>query len=71
MARSLTETLTEAAQSAVSTSNWERDQDAWNLPRAPGETIAPAGERDEPDVAKGAPGEPGAEPPAMSPDTTE
>ena len=36
VARSVTETLDEAAQAAVQASDRERDQEAWNLPRAPG-----------------------------------
>ena len=35
IARSLSETLTEAAHAAVEPSDWERDQLAWNLPIAP------------------------------------
>ena len=33
MTLSLAETLTEAAQAAVRAGDWERDQEAWNLPR--------------------------------------
>jgi hypothetical protein len=35
IARSLSETLAEAAHAAVEPSDWERDRVAWNLPRAP------------------------------------
>ena len=35
IARFLSETLAEAAHAAVEPSDWERDQVAWNLPRAP------------------------------------
>ena len=47
MARSLTETLDEAAQAAVQASDWERDQVAWNLPRASGGTIASGSDEDD------------------------
>ena len=47
MARSLTETLDEAAQAAVLAGDWERDQEAWNLPRAPGGTIASGADTDD------------------------
>ena len=66
MSQSLTEALTDAARAAVETSDWERDQEAWNLPRGegtkPSETDAddhtgqdrPAeGEADPPDTAPG------------------
>ena len=33
MTQSLTEALTEVAQAAVKAGDWERDQEAWNLPR--------------------------------------
>lgn len=52
-AQSLTETLTEAARAAMAVSEWERDQEAWNLPRAHGGTIAPDVEKAEADVAEG------------------
>jgi hypothetical protein len=45
--RSLTETLDEAAQAAAQASDWERDQEAWNLPRAPGGTIASGADKDD------------------------
>jgi hypothetical protein len=70
MARSLTETLTDAARQAVEASEWERDQDAWNLPRARGETNAPRADVDEHDAREGEPDEPG-DPPATSPGSTE
>lgn len=47
MAQSLTETLDEAAQAAVPASDWERDQEAWNLPRVPGGTIAGGADTDD------------------------
>jgi hypothetical protein len=34
MARSLNETLTAAARAAVEANDWERDRQAWNLPRS-------------------------------------
>ena len=55
-AQSLTEALTEAARTAAEASNWERDQQAWNLPRAQGETGPDEAEND---AGKGEPGEPG------------
>jgi hypothetical protein len=50
VARSLTETLDEAAQAAAQASDWERDQEAWNLPRATGGAIA---SEDKDDAAVG------------------
>ena len=47
MARSLTETRDEAAQAAVLAGDWERDQEAWNLPGAPGGTIASGADTDD------------------------
>ena len=70
MARSLTETLTDAARQAVEASEWERDQNAWNLPRARGETSARGTDIDEDDARKGDPGERG-DPPATASEPTE
>jgi hypothetical protein len=36
--KSFTEPLTEAARAALETDELERDREAWNLPRAPGDT---------------------------------
>jgi len=47
MSGSVAETPTEAAKAATRAGNWERDQEAWNLPRAPGETISNGAGRDE------------------------
>ena len=46
MTQSLTETLTEAAQAAVSADHLERDREAWNLPRAARETLRQEPHRD-------------------------
>jgi hypothetical protein len=46
IARSLSETLAEAAHAAVEPSDWERDRVAWNLPRAPRGAIARESHRD-------------------------
>lgn len=70
-ARSLTETLTEAARAAVEVSHWERDQEAWNLPRAQGGTIARGPGKDEPDAGESDLGVQGEDPPSISPETTE
>ena len=47
MVESLTETLTDAAQVAVTTDHQERDREAWNLPRASVGTLAHEAYRDE------------------------
>ena len=47
IARSLSETLAEAAHAAVEPSDWERDRVAWNLPRAPQGAIAREPHRDQ------------------------
>jgi hypothetical protein len=47
VARSRTERLDEAAQAAVQVSAWERDQKAWNLPRASGGAIASGADEDD------------------------
>jgi hypothetical protein len=70
VARSLTETLDEAAQAAVQASDSERDREAWNLPRAPGGTIASWADKDENKSGERDPGEQGPDLPA-SPKTTE
>ena len=46
MTQSLAETLTEAAQAAAKAEHLERDREAWNLPRARGETASRATHRD-------------------------
>ena len=46
MTQSLTETLTEAAQGALTADHLERDREAWNLPRAPAEAVSPGTHRD-------------------------
>jgi hypothetical protein len=47
IARSLSETLAEAAHARVEASDWERDQEAWNLPRAPQEATTREAHRDQ------------------------
>jgi hypothetical protein len=47
IARSLSETLAEAPPAAVEPSDWERDQVAWNLPRAPRAAITREPYRDQ------------------------
>ena len=47
MARSLTETLDEAAQAAVQASDRERDQEAWNLPRASAGNLSSGAGKDD------------------------
>lgn len=39
MPQLLAETLTHVAHAAARAGDWERDQEAWNLPRASGETV--------------------------------
>jgi hypothetical protein len=46
MTQSLTETLAEAAQAAAKADHSERDREAWNLPRAPAETVLQGTYRD-------------------------
>ena len=46
MVHSLTETLTEAAQAAVTADHQERDREAWNLPRASVGTLSHEAYRD-------------------------
>ena len=41
------EARTAAARAAAEASDWERDREAWNLPRAQGGTIAPIAGEDE------------------------
>jgi hypothetical protein len=55
----------------VEVSDWERDQEAWNLPRAEGETTARGANGDEHNAGASDPDERGADPPATSPETTE
>ena len=71
MARALTETLTEAARAAVEVSDWERDQKAWNLPRAQGEAIAREADTDTESAQESDPDEQEEVPPAMSQETSE
>ena len=71
MARSLAETLTDAAREAVETSEWERDQEARNLPRADGGPIRRAVEDGETDAEEGVSEEPRADPPTIPPETAE
>lgn len=70
MAKSLTEALNEAARAAVEVSDLERDQEAWNLPRAPGESIARGADEDERGAQESDAGERGADSPARPPETT-
>jgi hypothetical protein len=46
MVQSPTETLTEAAQAAVTADHQERDREAWNLPRAPVDSVVRGAYRD-------------------------
>ena len=46
MVQLLTETLTEAAQTAVKADHLERDREAWNLPRALEDTVFHGADRD-------------------------
>ncbi len=46
MVQSPTETLTEAAQAALKVDHLERDREAWNLPRAPVDSVFHAAKRD-------------------------
>ena len=46
MVRLLTRTLSEAGQAALKADNLERDREAWNLPRAPVDTVAHGASRD-------------------------
>ena len=71
MARSLAETLTDAAREAVETNEWERDQEARNLPRADGGPIRRAVEDGETDAEEGVSEEPRADPPVIPPETAE
>jgi hypothetical protein len=71
VARSLAETLTDAAREAVETSEWERDQEARDLPRADAGPIRRAVDDDETDAEEGVSEEPQADPPTIPPDTAE
>lgn len=64
MGRSLAETLDGEAEASA----WERDREAWNLPRAPEEAIPREVDTDEHDAGEGDAGEQGAEPPATPPE---
>jgi hypothetical protein len=55
VARSLAETLNQTAHEAVGASAWERDHEAWNLPRPPGETVARGAPEDEHDARESDP----------------
>ena len=70
VARSLAETLTDAAREAVETSEWERDQEARNLPRADG---GPAGAVEDGETAaeEGVSEESRGDPPTIPPETAE
>ena len=46
MTQSLTETLTEAAQTAVKAEHLERDREAWSLPRVPAKAVSRGVHRD-------------------------
>ena len=46
MVQLLTETLTEAAQAALTADHLERDREAWNLPRAPVDSVSHGAYRD-------------------------
>ncbi len=46
MVQLLPETLTEAAQAAVTADHLERDREAWNLPRAPVDSVVHGAYRD-------------------------
>jgi hypothetical protein len=63
--------LADALNQAVQAGAWERDQEAWNLPRPPGEPIPRRAHKDEHDAGESDPGEQAAEPPAMAPGRTE
>jgi len=69
VARSLAETLTDAAREAVETSEWEREQEARDLPRA--DAIRRAVEDGETDAEEGVSEEPQADPPTIPPETAE
>ena len=67
MARSLAETPKKEERA----SDWERDQEAWNLPRAPGGAFARVTSKGEDDVRESDAPEPGASPSATAPATTD
>jgi len=46
MTQLLTETLAEPAQAVAKADHLERDREAWNLPRAPAETVSTGTHRD-------------------------
>jgi hypothetical protein len=71
VAQSLTETLTEAARAAAEESDWERDREAWNLPRAHAGTIDQEPDEDDVDVADTGPEKRRSDPPATPPRSTE
>ena len=72
-APSASEALTAAARAAVEARDWERDREAWNLPRATSRTIAPTAGEDEDEAGAGDddPEKRGANPPASPPEPTE
>jgi hypothetical protein len=71
MARCLDETLTAAARAAVEANDWERDREAWNLPRTQSDTIAQEPGEDEADAPDGDPGKRDGHAPALPPEPTE
>jgi len=71
VARSLAETLTDAAREAVETSEWEREQEAWSPPRADERGIARAAGDGDTGAEEIAPEGPQADPPPIPPETAE
>jgi hypothetical protein len=71
VARSLAETLTDAAREAVETSEWEREQEAWNPPRADERGIARAAGDGDTGAEEGVSEGPQADPPPLPPETAE
>ena len=71
MARSLAQTLTDAAREAVETSEWEREQEAWNPPRADERGIARAAGDGHTGAEEGVSERPQADPPPLPPETAE
>jgi hypothetical protein len=68
VSQSLSEVLTDAARAARETSDWERDQEAWNLPRSIGTEPRTEGDDSE---ARSAPKEGEADSPDLRRDSTE
>lgn len=69
MPQSLTEALADAARAAVETSDWERDQEAWNLPSGEGAKPSKTDADNHADQATAAERE--ADSPDIGPGTTE